>query len=96
MTKPDMLTPGSTTSRDRWVRIMNGKEYKLKHGYYCVRLADDSERMSDLSRADMQMIAQQFFSETSPWDTFVDRSRFGVPCLVANLSRLLIEIIDQS
>ncbi|KAK0476320.1 P-loop containing nucleoside triphosphate hydrolase protein [Armillaria novae-zelandiae] len=97
LTKPDMLTTGASGARDKWREIILGQDqrHKLKHGYYCVRLPDDDERKRNISRDKSQMAAQQFFERTSPWREFTDRSRFGIPALVRDISRLLVGLIEN-
>ena len=70
------------------------KIHFLHHGYYCVRLADDEERAKKLSRAESEALATQFFAETDPWSDFEDRSRFGVPNFVKEISQLLLNMIE--
>lgn len=97
LTKPDMLTTGASGARDKWREIILGQDQKhrLKHGYYCVRLPDDDERKRNISRDKSQTAAQQFFERTSPWREFTDRSRFGIPALVRDISRLLVGLIEN-
>ncbi|KAJ7269617.1 P-loop containing nucleoside triphosphate hydrolase protein [Mycena rebaudengoi] len=35
MTKPDMLSAGSTKARDLWLDVIEGRRHVLHHGYYC-------------------------------------------------------------
>ncbi|KAK0214373.1 P-loop containing nucleoside triphosphate hydrolase protein [Armillaria fumosa] len=97
LTKPDMLTTGASGARGKWREIILGQDqrHKLKHGYYCVRLPDDDERKHNISRDKSQTAAQQFFERTSPWREFTDRSRFGIPALVRDISRLLVGLIEN-
>lgn len=97
LTKPDMLTTGASGARDKWREIILGQDqrHKLQHGYYCVRLPDDDERRRNISRDESQTAAQQFFDRTSPWRDFPDRSRFGIPALVRDISRLLVGLIEN-
>ncbi|KAK0220838.1 P-loop containing nucleoside triphosphate hydrolase protein [Armillaria nabsnona] len=97
LTKPDMLTTGASGARDKWKEIILGQDqrHRLKHGYYCVRLPDDDERRRNISRDESQTAAQQFFERTSPWREFTDRSRFGIPALVRDISRLLVGLIEN-
>lgn len=98
LTKPDTLTQGSTTSRQKWKEILQGDSEpdRLKHGYYCVRLPDDDERSQKISRQAAVQRAAQFFDTTPPWKDIADRSRFGIPSLVINVSRLLVQLIEQA
>lgn len=96
LTKPDTLGLGATNARQKWVNVLKGRAYKTKYGYFCVRLADDTEREAALSRAEMQDIANEFFSSEEPWNQFADQGRFGIPALVTSLSHHLITIIDKT
>ncbi|KAK0220837.1 P-loop containing nucleoside triphosphate hydrolase protein [Armillaria nabsnona] len=97
LTKPDMLTVGASGARQKWREIILGQDekHKLKHGYYCVRLPDDDERKRKISRDESQALAKVYFQKNSPWKEFVDRSRFGIPALVHDISRLLVRLIEN-
>ncbi|KAJ3972925.1 P-loop containing nucleoside triphosphate hydrolase protein [Lentinula raphanica] len=96
LTKPDGITRGATGARQRWKEVLEGKLHPLHHGYYCVRLADDEERAKQLGRSESEALASEFFSKTEPWSEFVDRSRFGVPNFVKDLSELLLRMIETN
>ncbi|KDQ34204.1 hypothetical protein PLEOSDRAFT_1061762 [Pleurotus ostreatus PC15] len=97
VTKPDCLPSGAIDSHRRWKDIFLGRAHHLNHGYYCVRLPDDSERARQASRADSASIASQFFRTTEPWkDGDMNQGRFGIPNLVTDVSRLLVELIERS
>ncbi|PBK68045.1 hypothetical protein ARMSODRAFT_292786 [Armillaria solidipes] len=97
LTKPDMLTVGASGARQKWREIILGQDekHKLKHGYYCVRLPDDDERKRKISRDESQALAKVYFEKNSPWKEFLDRSRFGIPALVHDISRLLVKLIEN-
>ncbi|SJL16535.1 uncharacterized protein ARMOST_20061 [Armillaria ostoyae] len=97
LTKPDMLTVGASGARQKWREIILGQDekHKLKHGYYCVRLPDDDERKRKISRDESQALAKVYFEKNSPWKEFLDRSRFGIPALVHDISRLLVRLIEN-
>ncbi|KAK0443664.1 P-loop containing nucleoside triphosphate hydrolase protein [Desarmillaria tabescens] len=97
LTKPDMLTTGASGARQKWREIILGQDQKhrLKHGYYCVRLPDDDERRRNISREESQAKAKRYFERTSPWKEFPNRSRFGIPALVHDISRLLVGLIEN-
>ncbi|KAF9494431.1 hypothetical protein BDN71DRAFT_1393285 [Pleurotus eryngii] len=97
VTKPDCLPSGAIDSRRRWKDIFLGRAHHLNHGYYCVRLPDDSERARQASRADSAAIASGFFRSTEPWkDVDMNQGRFGIPNLVTDVGRLLVELIERS
>ncbi|KAG6877110.1 hypothetical protein C0993_010223 [Termitomyces sp. T159_Od127] len=96
LTKPDTLSAGATGHLQNWKDTLEGKQYPLKHGYYCVRLPTDAERNRNRSRIDSQRFEERFFETTSPWNTIADRARFGVPSFVANISGLLVQLIEKN
>jgi len=95
LTKPDTLTRGATGSKRKWKAIIEGQEHGLKHGYYCVRLPDDDERARNVPREELLKIATEFYDSTEPWNTIADRSRFGIPSLVSNISGILVGLIER-
>ncbi|KAG0701485.1 P-loop containing nucleoside triphosphate hydrolase protein [Suillus ampliporus] len=98
LTKPDTLGAGAINQRRKWVEIIEGhsEDHTLRHGFYCVRLPDDAERAQHLSRAESQRRAAEYFDTTSPWKDVTDRRRFGIPSFVSDVSRLLIELIEEA
>ena len=94
LTKPDTLSTGATSARQRWKQVIEGRLHPLKHGYYCVRLPDDDERSRNVTGANLQRLASEFFASTSPWKEFVDRHRLGIPGFVSDISKLLIKLIE--
>ncbi|KAG1792765.1 P-loop containing nucleoside triphosphate hydrolase protein [Suillus plorans] len=98
LTKPDTLGAGAINQRKKWVEIIEGhsEDHKLRHGFYCVRLPDDAERSQRLSRAELQRRAAEYFDTTSPWNGVTDRHRFGIPGFVSDVSRLLIQLIEEA
>lgn len=96
LTKPDTLTPGATTSRQKWKDVLEGHEYPLTHGYYCIRLPDDDERARRTSRSEAEHIAKDYLDTTAPWSEVSDRDRFGIQSLVKNVSKLLIGFIESA
>ncbi|KAG2091608.1 P-loop containing nucleoside triphosphate hydrolase protein [Suillus cothurnatus] len=98
LTKPDTLGVGAINQRRRWVDIIEGRseDHTLRHGFYCVRLPDDAERGQHLSRAESQRRAAEYFDTTAPWSGVSDRRRFGIPGFVSDVSRLLIQLIEEA
>jgi len=92
--KPDLLSSGSTKSRELWLDILSGRRYSLTHGYYCTRQPDDADRMRGISSVKACIAEIDYFAVTSPWSTAVDKNRLGIRNLVSTLSRLLVGIID--
>lgn len=96
LTKPDTLTAGAITARETWREVLEGRQYPLRHGYYCVRLPDDEERSRNRTRAALQQSAATFFDSTPPWNAITDRHRLGIPGLLTDLSKLLMYLIEQA
>ncbi|KAJ7609630.1 P-loop containing nucleoside triphosphate hydrolase protein [Roridomyces roridus] len=96
LTKPDLLGPGATGSRQTWTDVLEGRRFELKHGYYCVRLPADAERAQAITKTESERRATEYFDSTQPWRDIADRSRFGVPNLSACLSRLLVSHMEDS
>ena len=95
LTKPDIILPSSMGQLQKWRDVLEGKAYPLEHGYYCVRLADEAERMKRLSRAESERLADGFFRTRDPWSQMSLCSRFGIPNLVRNVSTLLVLWIEK-
>jgi GTPase SAR1 family protein len=95
LTKPDMLGDGAVNARQLWLDVIEGREHKLKHGYYCVRLPDDAQRAQRLSKPALQRIAADYFDTTSPWSEVTDRGRFGILAFVTDISVLLVSHINK-
>lgn len=96
LTKPDMLSPGSTKARNLWLDVIEGRRHPLVHGYYCTRQPDDMERMSKVSFRKARSAETEFFESTHPWSKSNHKDRFGTDHLVSALSKLLVEIIDSA
>ncbi|KAG6863142.1 hypothetical protein C0991_007944 [Blastosporella zonata] len=96
ITKPDMLTAGSTKAREIWLDIIEGRRHPLVHGYYCTRQPDDAERAADISPEEARAAESAFFSNTPPWSTSTLKNHFGTVHLVASLSQLLVGIINDT
>ncbi|KAG6819432.1 hypothetical protein H0H93_011920 [Arthromyces matolae] len=96
LTKPDSVSDGATGQLQSWKDVLEGRSFRLEHGYYCVRLPTDAERARKTSRSDFQKSAARFFQTTYPWNTIADRDRFGIPNFVANISALLVKLIEKN
>ncbi|KLO12399.1 hypothetical protein SCHPADRAFT_941237 [Schizopora paradoxa] len=98
LTKPDTLTKGATSAHQKWKDVLSGKEHPLMLGYYCVKLSDDVERASNLSRAQRNDAERTFFEAKSPWTELQAnptlRKRFGVGNTVADLSTQLSRLLE--
>ena len=89
-----MLTNASQL-QEKWKNVLLGKEHPLRHGYYAVRLPNDDERLRDITPAESQTQAAEFFKLTSPWSKVRDRGRFGIPNLVRDVGILLVQLMER-
>ncbi|EIN04120.1 hypothetical protein PUNSTDRAFT_138850 [Punctularia strigosozonata HHB-11173 SS5] len=98
ITKPDSLTSGASSAREKWKMILTGRSHILTNGYYCVRLPDDDERSRNITRAEADTIADNFFKVTSPWKDVMQTypNRFGIPNFVSEISKLLMKVIEDA
>jgi len=96
MTKPDMLTTGSTKALQHWLNVIEGRSNMLAQGYYCTCQPDDAARSGSISTADARQNEKDFFRSTEPWSTSSHKHRFGTPNLISRLSELLVQIINSS
>ena len=98
LTKPDMLSAGASSARNRWRELIlgNSSKHNLNLGYYCVRLIDEDERLEGVSQEDAQRRATEFFENTPPWnDMLLERgNRFGIPAFVMQVNHLLVQMIE--
>lgn len=96
MTKPDMLTAGSTKALDLWLDVIEGRRHSLTHGYYCTRQPNDAERNDDITFAKAREAEADYFSKTLPWSASVQKQHFGTNNLISTLSTLLVQIIKDA
>lgn len=95
MTKPDMLPSGAIQALNLWLDVIEGRRHPLTHGYYCTRQPDDSQRAAMITSSQARLAETEFFKKTMPWAGSVNRERFGTDNLIATLSGLLIQIIND-
>ncbi len=95
LTKPDTVLSTSMGQLKKWREVLEGKTNILQHGYYCVRLPDEAERLKKLSRTETEGLAERFFKDHPPWNEMKNRGRLGVPNLVRDVSALLVQWIEK-
>ncbi len=95
LTKPDLLPPGTLSSRKTWREVLERKIHCTTHGYYCVLLPDDEQRIRGVTRLQTEQKAEEFFTGTAPWNEISDRTRFGIPNFVSYISSLLVHLIEN-
>ncbi|KAJ3784740.1 P-loop containing nucleoside triphosphate hydrolase protein [Lentinula aff. detonsa] len=96
LTKPDMLTTGSTKVARLWLDVLEDRRHPLRHGYYCTRQPDDDERSAGIAQKQAREAEQNFFKTTVPWCQSTSPTRFGTQNLVFTLSRLLVQVINDN
>jgi hypothetical protein len=96
LTKPDMLSEGSTKALDLWVQVLEGYRHPLVHGYYVTRQPNDKERSEDITHPDARKKETEFFKNTSPWSRVDAKERLGTQNLVNTLSHLLVQLITEA
>jgi vacuolar protein sorting-associated protein 1 len=79
----------------KWRDVIEGNANVLQHGYYCVRLPDEAERLKKHSRKETEELAERFFTEGSPWNEIKNRGRLGIPNLVRDVSAILVQWIEK-
>lgn len=98
LTKPDRLTAGDIGKQEQLRALFDGEasSHSLQKGYYCVRLPNDRERQSGLTRAQVQEKERGFFRTTAPWKDLKSARRLGVPNLVRDISHLLMGVTQSA
>ena len=100
LTKPDTLTVGAISEKQKLHDLIAGEDidtsHYLRYGYYCVKLSDDAERANNPTRAEREQAEQNFFASTPPWNEVNVRERFGIRNLVIDLSRHLTDLLDHT
>ncbi|KAG7448030.1 P-loop containing nucleoside triphosphate hydrolase protein [Guyanagaster necrorhizus] len=96
LTKPDMLTAGSTKALDLWLDVIEGRRHPLTHGYYCTRQPDDRDRQESITPEQARAKEKLFFETSLPWSKSTQTKRFGTNNLIDILSRLLIQVINET
>ncbi|KIK58161.1 hypothetical protein GYMLUDRAFT_74954 [Collybiopsis luxurians FD-317 M1] len=96
LTKPDMITNGSKKVLQNWLDVIEGRQHRLAHGYFCTRQPDDDERATHLTRESQREREETFFTITMPWCQSNARERLGTQNLVNALSYFLMDTIQSS
>ncbi|KAJ7483869.1 P-loop containing nucleoside triphosphate hydrolase protein [Mycena galericulata] len=95
LTKPDLISSGSTKARALWLDVIEGRRHKLHHGYYCTRQPDEDERAKGMTVPEARKVESDFFARSAGWSTSIEQERFGTDKLISTLSSLLVEIIGE-
>ncbi|KAL8763297.1 MAG: hypothetical protein Q9184_000853 [Pyrenodesmia sp. 2 TL-2023] len=92
LTKPDRVQDGENL--EQWIDILNGKKFKLGHGYFVVKNNPDPR----VSHAVARHEEDEFFRETEPWAQILrsHHERFGTLKLQGVLSKRLTAQIRTS
>ena len=85
LTKPDRVQSGESLAQ--WIDILNGKKFKLGHGYFVVKNNPDP-RVSHLVARQEE---DRFFKDNEPWTEILSshQDRFGTLNLQQALSKRL-------
>ena len=78
-----------------WLDILEGRSHSLKHGYYCTRQPNDTEREAGITIAEARAAEANFFAKEMPWSNTLHPQRLCINNLVKTLSTLLIHIISE-
>ncbi|KAL8781027.1 MAG: hypothetical protein Q9213_006204 [Squamulea squamosa] len=91
LTKPDRVQSGESMAQ--WIDILDGKKFKLGHGYYVVKNNPNPEVSNAIARQE----EDEFFDQ-EPWvrTLGLHRDRFGTLKLSTKLSKLLNSQIKTS
>ncbi|KAL8688245.1 MAG: hypothetical protein Q9218_005797 [Villophora microphyllina] len=93
LTKPDRVQYGEDF--EQWIHVLEGKKFKLGHGYFVVKNNPDPR----VSHAVARREEDEFFSQCEPWATGhlnVHQHRFGTMKLQGVLSKRLTAQIRTS
>ncbi|KAL9603789.1 MAG: hypothetical protein Q9219_000898 [cf. Caloplaca sp. 3 TL-2023] len=92
LTKPDRVQSGESLAQ--WIDILNGKKFKLGHGYFVVKNNPDPRISHLVARRE----EDEFFDENEPWVKTLrsHRERFGTLKLQEVLSKRLTAEIRTS
>lgn len=95
LTKPDYISKGAYAS---WLRLLGNEEERFKHGWYCVKQANQQQLNDGISWADARHNEVEFFKNTSPWNTLNAAmiSRLGTQSLVDALGNILLGLIRSA
>ena len=91
-----MLTAGCTQLLENWIRVLEGGQHSLVHGYYCTRQLNDSERLQAPSLEQSRAIEENYFNTTPPWTNFAVKERLGMTNLIDKLGHLLVATIQAA
>ncbi|KAG8755211.1 hypothetical protein FRC14_004253 [Serendipita sp. 396] len=92
LTKPDRIAAGSYRS---WLDLLENKEERFKHGWYCVKQADQEQLEGGITWEDARKNERSFFDKKAPWSQLDERirSRLGTPALTNALGNTLFDLI---
>ncbi|KAL8948932.1 MAG: hypothetical protein Q9222_004919 [Ikaeria aurantiellina] len=92
LTKPDRVQHGESSAQ--WIDILQGKKFRLGHGYYVVKNNPDPEVTHAVAREE----EEEFFNRKEPWVKTLSshQERFGTLKLQRILSKRLTAQIKTS
>ncbi|KZV84495.1 P-loop containing nucleoside triphosphate hydrolase protein [Exidia glandulosa HHB12029] len=93
LTKIDRIGEGDSA---KWIKMLDGSEQRLLHGWYGVKQLNTVELDERLPREEARAREAKFFSSTKPWSNLIElKTRFGTPCLTKKLSEVLTALIAK-
>jgi hypothetical protein len=93
LTKPDRIAAGEHES---WVKLLENKTEKFKHGWYCVKQSDQQQLNHGVTREQARENEISFFKEM-PWIGLSEpiKRRLGTRFLSPALGTILFDLICQ-
>ncbi|KAF3903239.1 Dynamin-1 [Dactylellina cionopaga] len=94
LTKPDTVMD---EEHDQWVRILQGKEHRLPHGYFVTKQPNQAQLSARVSHTEARKLEDIFFENVDPWNSELSglKHRFGTLNLQRYLSKELAGLIRQ-
>ncbi|KAG8847752.1 hypothetical protein FRC20_002688 [Serendipita sp. 405] len=92
LTKPDCIAAGSSRS---WLDLLENKEERFKHGWYCVKQANQEQLEGGITWEDARKNESSFFDKTQPWSQLDERTRLrlGTSALTNAVHNILFDLI---
>ncbi|KAG8813026.1 hypothetical protein FRC19_002720 [Serendipita sp. 401] len=92
LTKPDRIAAGSYRS---WLALLENKEERFKHGWYCVKQANLEQLEGGITWEDARKNERSFFDKKAPWSQLDERIRLrlGTSALTNAVHNILFDLI---
>ncbi|KAG8772403.1 hypothetical protein FRC15_002753 [Serendipita sp. 397] len=88
------LDPIAGSSRS-WLDLLENKEERFKHGWYCVKQANQEQLEGGITWEDARKNESSFFDKTQPWSQLDERTRLrlGTSALTNAVHNILFDLI---